>query len=346
MAFGSTTKSTPQSSANTPANQVDPQDMVGQFCLQSLEKAIHESKSRSGWLALLAEDGISAKQLFAYDRGQGRSLASPLLEPSWIAAVQTGIAQTIANRNPFTRRVVVPYYSGDRPVLLYVIGGRFWSYNAEDIALIAALGSQTWGELERLRYISQLEQAYEMTIQGWARSLEERERTAVSGHYHLVAEWAAELGRAMNLSETALNNLRRGAVLHDIGKMSIPENILLKTSALSPDEWALVRRHPIMGAQMVEGTLFLSDACDVILYHHERWDGKGYPHGLQGEQIPLIARIFSVVDVFDALIIDRPYSPAWPRDMALAYIRQEAGQQFDPGVVKIFLAISKSLRMT
>ena len=96
---------------------------------------------------------------------------------------------------------------------------------------------------------------------------------------------------------------------------------------------------------MVAETLFLSAARDVILYHHERWDGKGYPHGLKGEEIPLLARIFSVVDVFDALIVDRPYSPAWPRDMALAYIRQEAGQQFDPVVVDAFIDIVKTLRM-
>jgi putative nucleotidyltransferase with HDIG domain len=331
--------------AGTPANPLDLQDMIREYCFEVLAKTIHETKCRSGWLILLADDGMSPKHVFANIKKHFIHVVPPRLEPAWAAALQAGLARTLSNTNPFTRRVIVPYYSGYKPALLYVLAGRFRPFNADDIAHIASLGKDTWGELERMRYISQLEQAYEMTIQGWARSVEERERTSAPGHYHLPAEWAAELGRALHLSETAVNHLRRGAVLHDIGKMSIPENILQKSGALSPEEWAIVRRHPILGAEMVAETLFLSAARDVILYHHERWDGKGYPHGLKGEEIPLLARIFSVVDVFDALIVDRPYSPAWPRDMALAYIRQEAGQQFDPGVVAAFITIVKKLRM-
>jgi putative nucleotidyltransferase with HDIG domain len=336
---------TPDLSPPDPANPLDPQDLIGQYCFEALAKTIRELKCHSGWLALLDEDGSAARQVFTILDKRLVRISPPRLESSWIAAVQAGMAQTVSNYNPFTRRVVVPYYSGDKPVLLYVLAGRIWPFNTDDIAHIASMGKETWGELERMRYISQLEQAYEMTIQGWARSLEEREHARVPGHYHLAAEWAVELGRAMHLSNASVNDLRRGAVLHDIGKMLISEKILQKSGSLSPEEWAIVRRHPILGAEMIAGTLFLSDARDVILYHHERWDGKGYPNGLKGEEIPLLARIFSVVDVFDALIVDRPYSAAWPRDMALAYIRQEASQQFDPAVVDAFIAIVKTLRM-
>jgi hypothetical protein len=318
---------------------------IDQFCCEMLIKTLRELKSRAGWLALLTEDGSSARHLFASSPKPPREVTPPYLQPIWAAAVQSGIAQTFSNHNPFTRQVVVPYYAGEKPVLLLVLTGRLWPYNADDIARIATYGKEIWGELERLRYVSRLEQAYELTIQGWARSLEERERTHLPGHYKLAAEWSAELGRALAVSDTALLGLRRGAVLHDIGKMLISENILHKSGPLSPEEWSVVRQHPILGANLVADSEFLSEARDVILYHHERWDGKGYPHGLKGDQIPLLARIFAVIDVFDALIVDRPYSPAWPRDMALAYIRQEAGQQFDPRVVDKFISIVKDFRM-
>jgi HD-GYP domain-containing protein (c-di-GMP phosphodiesterase class II) len=318
----------------------DPSSLINDFCLAELPRVVKSVKSRCGWLALLENN--SATHLYAFDRKGVRLDSHCQLEPSWRLAIEDGIAQTIHNRNPFTRTVVVPYYAGEKAVLVFALSGRLWPFGAEDIAQIAAQGSKIWRELEHIRYITQLEQAYEMTIYGWARSLEERERPAISGHYHLAALWAAHLGRELGLSETMLNHLRRGAVLHDVGKMSIPDQILHKTGPLTPDEWAIMRRHPILGAELVAGALFLAEARDVILYHHERWDGKGYPHGLKGGTIPLLARIFSIVDVYEALIIERPFSPAWPRDMAIAYVRQEAGHQFDPAIVEKFLSIAKS----
>jgi len=328
-----------------PSNPHGPENEIQKYCLGMLEKAVRVTQSGTGCLALLDDDGLTAAQVFTQKSKQKGRLAPPKLDPVWAAAIQAGIAHTIANFNPFKRCVVVPFYSADKPVLAYILAGRLWRYTAEDIAQIATIGKDTWGGLEHIRYISQLEQAYEMTMQNWARSIEERERPVVSGYYKLAAEWSVELGRALRIPENLLQPLWRGALLHDIGKMSIPDHVLRKPGDLTPDEWTLLRRHPLTGAEMVANTLILSGARDVILYHHERWDGKGYPHGLKGDEIPLLARIFSVVDVFDALIVDRPYSPAWPRDMALAYIRQEAGHQFDPVVVESFLAIAKSLRI-
>ena len=247
-------------------NPLDLKDRIGEYCFDVLAKTVREMKCHSGWLALLDEDGVSPTQVFANIRKQSVRILPPRLEPAWTIAVQVGLARIMSNFNPFTRRVLVPYYSGDKPVLLYILAGRLRPFNADDIARIASLGKNTWGELERIRYISQLEQAYEMTIQGWARSLEERDRTSVPGHYHLPVEWAMDLARALHLNETSIGHLRRGAVLHDIGTMSIPESILQKSGTLSPEEWAIVRRHPILGAEMVAGTLFLirSPRCNPV----------------------------------------------------------------------------------
>ena len=143
----------------------------------------------------------------------------------------------------------------------------------------------------------------------------------------------------MGVSGEQLLHIRRGARLHDIGKMGIPDKILLKPGALTEDEWRIMQKHPLFAADLLFPIEFLGPALDIPFGHHEKWDGTGYPLKLKGEEIPISARIFAVVDVWDALTSDRPYRPAWDREKALAFIREQSGCHFDPQVVTHFLTL-------
>ena len=144
------------------------------------------------------------------------------------------------------------------------------------------------------------------------------------------------IAREMRVSHDHLQQIRWGALLHDVGKIGIPDHILRKPSPLNDEEWVLMRRHPQIGYDILKGISFLQPALNIVLHHHERFDGKGYPQGLQGESIPLSARIFAVADTFDAMTNDRPYRRACPQAEAVTEIRNLAGQQFDPTVVQAF----------
>jgi HD-GYP domain-containing protein (c-di-GMP phosphodiesterase class II) len=141
----------------------------------------------------------------------------------------------------------------------------------------------------------------------------------------------------MGFRDNELVHVRRGSLLHDIGKLGVPDEILHKPGELTEEEWVIMRRHPQFAYDMLAPIIYLRQALDIPYCHHEKWDGTGYPRGLKGEQIPLVARIFSLVDVWDALSSDRPYRKAWTEDEVRQYIRQQAGQHFDPHVVEVFL---------
>jgi HD-GYP domain-containing protein (c-di-GMP phosphodiesterase class II) len=143
----------------------------------------------------------------------------------------------------------------------------------------------------------------------------------------------------MGLSDEQLVHIRRGALLHDIGKMGIPDNILLKPAQLTPEEQVIMRKHPVYAYDLLVPIPFLRPALDIPYCHHEKWDGGGYPRGLKGDQIPLSARLFAVVDVWDALLTDRPYRPAWHYDEVVKFIRNQTGLHFDPQAVKAFFEI-------
>jgi putative nucleotidyltransferase with HDIG domain len=180
--------------------------------------------------------------------------------------------------------------------------------------------------------------AYDATIEGWSHALDLRDRET-EGHTQRVAEQAMRLACAMHVNKDELVHIRRGALLHDIGKMGIPDDILHKPATLSSDEWIIMRKHPVYAYEMLLPITFLHSALDIPYCHHEKWDGSGYPRGLKGEDIPLAARIFSVVDVWDALRSDRPYRQRWPEEKILEYLREERGKYFDPQVVDTFLAL-------
>ena len=183
---------------------------------------------------------------------------------------------------------------------------------------------------------SELSLAYDATIQGWSHALDLRDKET-EGHTQRVTELTLRLAKSFGLSEDEIVQVRWGALLHDIGKMGVPDEILLKPGPLTEDEWVLMRKHPIYAFEMLSPIRYLRKAFDIPYCHHEKWDGIGYPQGLKGNQIPLVARIFAIVDVWDALRSDRPYRPAWGEDKALEYIKASSGTFFDPHVVDAFL---------
>ncbi|MEP6894850.1 MAG: HD domain-containing phosphohydrolase [Chloroflexota bacterium] len=186
----------------------------------------------------------------------------------------------------------------------------------------------------------ELTQAYEATIEGWSAALDLRDRET-EGHTRRVTEMSVKLAKRMGFSEQDLVYVRRGALLHDIGKMGVPDRILLKPDSLTKDEQTIMQMHPTYAYQMLKHIAYLERSLDIPLCHHEKWDGTGYPRGLSGEEIPVMARIFCIVDVYDALTSDRPYRTAWPKDQVLEHIQKLSGTHFEPQVVEAFLAMLK-----
>jgi putative nucleotidyltransferase with HDIG domain len=180
--------------------------------------------------------------------------------------------------------------------------------------------------------------AYDATIKGWSRALDLRDKET-EGHSIRVTELTVALAREMGMSEQEIEHVQRGALLHDIGKMGIPDAILLKPGPLTDEEWEIMRCHPQYGYDLLAPIQFLRPALDIPYYHHEKWDGSGYPHGLKGERIPLAARLFAVVDVWDALCNDRPYRRAWDPSRVTSYLQANAGSHFDPQIVEVFLRL-------
>lgn len=205
-----------------------------------------------------------------------------------------------------------------------------------DQAAVAIDNAEMFEELRRANL--KLSLAIEATIEGWSKALELRDKET-KGHTLRVTELTLKLAERLGVDPALMPHIRRGSILHDIGKIAIPDAILLKPGALSEAERELMQQHPRLAYEMLLPIEYLAPALNIPYCHHERWDGSGYPRGLKGEEIPLEARIFAVADVWDALISNRPYRHAWSRAEALAYIREQAGRQFDPRVVQTFLEI-------
>lgn len=200
-------------------------------------------------------------------------------------------------------------------------------------AAIAIDNAELFNNLQRSNI--ELTWAYNATLEGWSRALDLRDKET-EGHSQRVTEITLSLAQAMGLNEDELVNVRRGALLHDIGKIGIPDTILLKPGPLNDEEREIMRKHPVYSYELLAPISFLRQALDIPYCHHEKWDGTGYPRGLKGEQIPLAARIFAVVDVWESLLSDRPYRPAWPKEKVREYIRSLAGTHFDPKVIEVF----------
>jgi putative nucleotidyltransferase with HDIG domain/PAS domain S-box-containing protein len=211
-----------------------------------------------------------------------------------------------------------------------------WLDFLNTLAGLAAIAIENTNLRENLEEINrELAQAYDATIEGWSRALDLRDKET-EGHTLRVTEMTLKLARTFGLPEEKLLYVRSGALLHDIGKMGVPDNILLKPGELTEEEWERMKSHPQYAYDLLKPITFLQPALDIPYFHHEKWDGTGYPCGLKREEIPLVARLFTVVDVWDALTSDRPYRRAWSQEEALAYIREQSGKHFDPKVVACF----------
>ncbi|MFL7868291.1 MAG: HD domain-containing phosphohydrolase [Anaerolineales bacterium] len=219
--------------------------------------------------------------------------------------------------------------------------------NPEWLRFLEMLGGQAAIAIDNAFLFSDLQRsnneitsAYDATIEGWSRALDLRDHDT-EGHTQRVVRLTIRLAKQLQIPSTNLIHLRRGAALHDIGKMGIPDHILHKPGPLTAEEWNIMRRHPKYAYELLSPINYLRPAMDIPCNHHERWNGSGYPSGLKKEEIPLPARLFAVVDVFDALVSDRPYRPAWSKQAALDYIQEGADDLFDPSVVPEFLKLVK-----
>jgi putative nucleotidyltransferase with HDIG domain len=210
------------------------------------------------------------------------------------------------------------------------------------IILISTAGFFLWAVMDNWeRIMEDLRDTYDLTLSGGGKALEYRDQET-EGHSLRVTEMTVKLAERLGVSGSELEHIHRGALLHDIGKMAIPDVILLKEGKLTDSEWAVVKKHPVHAKNMLENIPFLEPALTIPYSHHERWDGSGYPDGLSRENIPFAARIFAVVDVWDALISDRPYREAWKKEKTLDYLQEQSGKQFDPHIVEEFLKLLKS----
>ena len=218
-------------------------------------------------------------------------------------------------------------------------------FTRQDVRILTTISDIAANAIHRVslhekteEYAANLTLAYDTTLEGWVHALELRDQET-EGHTRRVVQMTVDLARAIGIASNEMENIRRGALLHDIGKMGVPDSVLLKPGTLNEREWEIMHRHPEYAKELLEPIMYLRQVLDIPYCHHEKWDGTGYPRRLTGEQIPLAARLFAVVDVWDALTSDRPYRPAWSKEKALAYITEQKGRHFDPQAVEMFLKI-------
>lgn len=220
---------------------------------------------------------------------------------------------------------------------------RYNRFGPTDIELLTLVGNTAAVAIQNARLFAEqsrsnfaLLQTYDETIEGWSRAMDLRDRET-EGHTLRVTEMTMRLARFLDVPEEALIHIRRGALLHDMGKLGVPDAILNKPGKLTDDEWKVMVQHPQFAYEMLAPISYLAPALEIPYCHHEKWDGGGYPRGLTGENIPLAARIFAVIDVWDALTSDRPYRLAWTQEKTLAYLRDQVGKHFDPFIVEMFV---------
>ena len=212
-----------------------------------------------------------------------------------------------------------------------------WEKFVQSLATQAAIAIENSSLLDGFQKANlELSLGIDATLEGWARTLELRDQET-EGHSQRAVDLAVRLAREMGVPFQDIIHIRRGALLHDIGKIGIPDSILLKPGKLDDEEWAIMKQHPIYAYNALKDIDFLKPALAIPHAHHEKWDGSGYPRGLKGEEIPLAARVFAIIDVYDALGSDRPYRDAWTHDKIIDYLGSQAGSHFDPEVAEKFI---------
>jgi putative nucleotidyltransferase with HDIG domain len=288
----------------------------------------------------------------AYVRSGASFAGQAALERKIIVVAADLASQTQADTSAMYRKEGFVAYAGVPLIAKGEIKGVLEVYHrsvhrpeAEWLNLLETLAGQAAIAIDNAQLFENVQQsnielalAYDATIAGWSRAMDLRDRET-EGHTQRVTELTLKLARAMKISEPELAHIRRGALLHDIGKMGVPDNILLKSDQLTAEEWEKMRQHPGWAYEMLSSIRYLQPALDIPYCHHEKWDGTGYPRGLKGEEIPIAARIFAIADVWDAVTSDRPYRKGWSEEAALAYIEEQSGKYFDPKVVQEFFRL-------
>jgi len=302
-------------------------------------------------LEYAAGEGFHTRVLQSFELRLGQGYAGRVaLERRIVQILDLSQRETGFLRSPnfrtegFVAYIGIPLIAkGNIIGVLEIYNRKPFDSNPEWMEFLETLAGQAAIAIDNIRLFEglhssnlQLSQAYDATIEGWALALELRDMET-KGHSNRAVEMTLRLARKLGVNTEQLAHVRRGVLLHDIGKMGVPDAVLRKPAPLTEVEWEIMRQHPVYAHQMLSSIPYLKPALDIPYCHHEKWDGTGYPRGLNGEQIPLVARIFTIVDVWDALNSDRPYRKAWLREDVLAYLREESGRHFDPRVVDAFL---------
>jgi response regulator RpfG family c-di-GMP phosphodiesterase len=249
-----------------------------------------------------------------------------------------------------------------RIVFFYLVAGFLWIYFSDKLIHLSAASPTAITALQNIKgwaFITftgillfflikrdfdalsaanrEIIRSYEQTIRGWIRVMDMRHRETMH-HTERVTRATLELAKLMGITdEEVLKHIEQGAILHDVGKVGIPDSILLKPDKLDDEEWEIMRQHPVIAHEILSKITYLGPCIDIPYCHHEKWDGTGYPRGIRGEEIPISARIFAVIDVWDALRHARVYKPEWKEEDVLAHIEGQSGKHFDPAVVTTFL---------
>jgi len=305
--------------------------------------SLHHVSSRGFWTNSLQQTSLPLGEGLAGEAARSRTL---------VYIPDLTVESTSLHKSPhFDQEKFVTYFAhpliakGELVGVLEVFHRDHFEPDPEWINFLDALAKLAAIAIDRLNLYNnlaksniELKEAYDATIEGWARAIELRD-DETEGHSRRVVSIVLNLARKMGIKGRVLTHIRRGALLHDIGKMAIPDGILLNTGKLSNEEWVIMKKHPIYAHDMLSPIDYLLPALEIPYCHHERWDGSGYPRGLAGEDIPFAARIFAVVDVWDALQSDRPYRKAWSEKRAIQYLKNQSGKEFDPHVVSEFLEL-------
>jgi putative nucleotidyltransferase with HDIG domain len=268
---------------------------------------------------------------------------SPVYLENAKTASLSAAERVIVEARNLTSILYFPLILKEDAIGVFIVGttGKTRQFSDSEVNLCRILSFQTSLAVANARLyqeLADLNDAYDATLKGWSQVLDMRDHIT-DEHTHRVAEMTVALAAQAGFAGEELRHIRRGALLHDIGKMAIPDSILQKPGPLSDAEWEIMRSHPEKALKILSQINYLAPAMVIPYCHHEKWDGTGYPRGLKGEEIPLPARLFAVVDAYDALTTDRPYRKAWEREKALMYIQEQAGSHFCPQAVRAFLEI-------
>lgn len=302
------------------------------------EELIKRELSRSGYKPILLRVETEAALRIALDESVWDLVLCDYLLPSFNAYKALEIVRDELDDIPFI--VLSGFEDEDTALEILKAGAHDFVYKRELRRLPLAVKREIRAAGERMSSKIALERSYIKTVEAWGMALERRD-VFTKNHTVRVTDLTLRLARELGVSSSQFNTIRYGALLHDIGKIAIPDAVLLKTGTLSPEEFNIIKLHPVIAKEMLEPIEFLRPSIPIPYCHHEKFDGSGYPRGLAGNEIPLAARIFSVVDVFDAVTNERPYRRPWSREDALGYLTTEKGKSFDPGAVDRFIEIIK-----